>query len=106
MRKNITLSLAALYLFPWGIQCLADNFISVYTERLPFATAGTVGNVAAIGAVVTMVSQLIWTGAAGKAKDKCSVLSVSLILLAAFSLLFLIGGITKPLLYLFVFLFY
>lgn len=106
MQKKISMSLVALYLFPWGIQCLVDNFISVYTEAQPFATAKTVGEVAAIGAIVTMISQLVWTNIAGKARDKSNVLMTSLIFLTMFSLLFLIDNITKPLLYLFVFLFY
>ena len=106
MQKKLTFSLILLYLVPWGIQCIIGNFMPVYVASLPFATEKTVGEVAALGAVITMISQVVWTKIADKSKSKNNVLALSLILLAIFSGLFLIKGITKPLLYLFVILFY
>ncbi len=106
MSKKLSVTLAALYLLPWGIQCLVNNFIPVYVASLPFATAQTVGDVVGLGAVITVFSQLFWSFLAGKAKNKSNVLALSLLLLGAFSLLFMFDGITKPLLFFFVILFY
>ena len=106
MSRRLPVFLTALYLLPWGIQCLVNNFIPVYVASLPFATAQTVGDVVGLGAVITVFSQLLWSFFAGKAKNKSNVLALSLLLLGIFSLLFLIKGITKPLLFLFVTLFY
>ena len=106
MQKRISFALVALYLFPWGIQVLVDNFISVYTGSLPFATEKTVGEVGAIGAIVTMIAQLLWTRAADRIKDKSNALTLSLLLVAVFASLFLVFDVTKPLLFLFVTLFY
>lgn len=106
MQKKLTFTLILLYLLPWGIQCIISNFMPVYVASLPFATEKTVGEVAALGAIVTMVSQMIWTKIADKSKNKSNILALSLILLAAFSMLFLIKGITKPILFAFVILFY
>lgn len=106
MQKKITFTLILLYFLPWGIQCIIGNFMPVYVASLPFATEKTVGEVAALGAIVTMISQMVWTKFADKAKDKSNVLALSLMLLALFSMLFLIKGITKTLLFVFVILFY
>ena len=106
MQKRISFALIGLYLFPWGMQVLVDNFISVYTGSLPFATEKTVGEVGAIGAIVTMLAQLIWTRAAGRTKDKSNALTLSFVLVAVFASMFLIFDVTKPLLFLFVTLFY
>lgn len=106
MQKNLTFPLMMLYFVPWGIQCIIGNFMPVYVASLPFATEKTVGEVVALGAVITMISQVVWTKFADKSKNKNNVLVLSLILLAAFSGLFLIEGITKPILFIFVILFY
>ena len=105
MKKRLTLVLAGLYFFPWGIQCLVDNFLPIYVVSLPFATERTVGEIAAIASVVTMVSQLMWTNIAGRSKNKSNVLALSLVFLFIFSLLFLLD-INRPLLILFTVLFY
>ena len=82
MQKNLTFPLMMLYLVPWGIQCIIGNFMPVYVASLPFATEKTVGEVAALGAVITMISQVVWTKFADKSKNKNNVLVLSLILLA------------------------
>ena len=106
MKRKLTVSLTALYLLPWGMQCLINEFMSVYVSSLDFATPKTVGEVIGLGAIITAISQLIWGYFASKAKRKNLVLSLSLILVTAFSLLFLIPDITKLKLMLFVILFY
>ena len=106
MQKRISLSLIMLYLLPWGIQCLINNFISVYVISLPYATEKTVGEVAAIGALVTVLSQFIWTKMADRTAYRGRLLSLSLILLTAASLLFCIKGFSKILLFVFVIFFY
>ena len=106
MRKNLGISLILLYMIPWGIQCIIGNFMPIYVASLPFATEKTVGEVTALGSVVIMLSQLVWTKIADRSKNKNNVLALSLVLLAAFAGLFLIKGITKPLLFIFVILFF
>ncbi len=105
MSKKLTPILIGLFLFPWGIQCLVDNFLPIYVASLPFSTEKTIGEISAIGAIVTMISQLVWTSFAGKARDKSRVLALSLILLTVFALLFLLP-MTKALLILLTVLFY
>jgi len=106
MSRKLPFFLTALYLLPWGIQCLVNNFIPVYVASLPFATEQTVGDAVGLGAVITTLSQLLWSFWASKAKSKTLVLSVSLLFLSGCSLLFLTEGNTKPLLFLFIVLFY
>ena len=106
MNKRLPFLLITLYFLPWGIQCLVNNFIPVYVDSLPFASAQTVGDVVGLGALITTVSQLTWSFFAGKAKNKSNLLALSLLLLSVFSLLFLIKEITKPTLFIFVILFY
>ncbi|MDY4976582.1 MAG: MFS transporter [Clostridia bacterium] len=105
MRKA-TVLLPFLYLLPWGVQCLVNNFMPVYLASLPFATEKTVGYVMAFGSVVTMVTQPVWAKAADRSSNKSRVLMWSFICLAFFSILFINQKITQPLLYGMVFLFY
>ena len=106
MQKKLTYIMAFLYILPLGLQCIIGNFMPIYVASLPFATEKTVGEVTALGAIVTMLSQLIWTKCADKSGKKRDLLTLSLILVAAFSLLFLINIKSKPLLFIFVILFY
>ncbi len=104
--KRVTFSLLGMYLLPWGIQYLVNNFMSVYVASFPFSTEKTVGEILGIGALVTCLSQTVWSYVAGKARNKANVLCLALILLTVFSLLFLNGAMTKTLLYISVILFY
>ncbi len=104
--KRITLTLIVLYLLPWGMQCLINNFMSVYVASLPFATEKTVGEVIGLGAIITCISQTVWPYWAGKSKNKSNVLCLSLVMLTAVSLLFLNGAMTKVILFATVVLFY
>lgn len=106
MQRKISFTLILLYLLPWGIQCLVNNFISVYVISLPFATEKTVGEVAAVGALVTVLSQFIWTRMADKTLYRGRVLAISLILLTIASLLFCLDNHSKILLFVFVIFFY
>ncbi|MBR2339852.1 MAG: MFS transporter [Clostridia bacterium] len=106
MKKRISAALIMLYLFPWGIQFMVSNFLPVYVASLPFANEETVGTVTAIGAVVTVFAQFIWTKIADKVKRKNNVLSLTLLMLAGFSALFFIKGINLVMLYVFVVFFY
>ena len=106
MQKRFTGALILLYTLPWGLQCLVQNFMSVYVASLPFATEQTVGNVMAFGSAVIMISQLVWSRIAYRSRSKFSILSLSFFLLALFSLPFLFAKMNLLLLYLFVFLFY
>ena len=101
-----TLPLTLLYLLPWGIQCLVNNFMPVYLSSLPFATEKTVGYTVSLGAAVTMATQLAWAKAADQTGKKSGVLALSLLMLAVCSLPFLIGGMTEARLYLMIVLFY
>lgn len=87
-QKKLTFTFIILYLLPWGMQCLVDNFIPVFVNSLSFASEKTVGQVTAIGAIATMITQLLWTAPADKAKNKGNVLAFSLVLLAISSSLF------------------
>lgn len=104
--RKMTLSLLGMYLFLWGIQYLINNFMPVYVASLPFSTDKLIGEIMAIGAIVTCISQTVWPYIAGKAKNKADVLCVSLVLLTATSLLLLNSGMTKLFLYISVVLFY
>lgn len=104
--KKLTFSLLGIYMLPWGIQYLINNFMSVYVASLPFGNEKTIGEILAIGAVVTCISQAIWSYFAGKAKNKANVLCMSLVFLTAISLIFLKSGMNKPLLYISVVLLY
>ena len=64
------------------------------------------GLTAALGSVVTMVSQLLWTRIADKAAGKGRVLALNLLLLAGSAGLFFLGNITLPILLLITVLFY
>lgn len=88
--KRTTAALTLLFLLPWGIQFLVGNFLSIYVASLPFASEQTIGMVISLGSVVTMISQFLWTRQADRAKNKSTVLALSLVLLAACSALFLI----------------
>lgn len=106
MKGKISVSLIALYLLPWGIQCLINNFMPVYIASLPFATERTVGEMVGLGAVITAVSQLAWAFFAGKSRNKSNVLALSLLFLSGFSMLFLTENMTYTRLLIFVILFY
>ncbi len=106
MKTKTSVALVALYLLPWGIQCLVNNFMPVYVASLPFATERTVGEVVGLGAVITALSQLAWAFFAGKSRNKSNVLALSLLFLGASSLLFLSEDMTRARLFLFVILFY
>lgn len=87
--KKISAILIALYLLPWGIQCLVTNILPIYISELPFATESTIGLITGIGALITMVSQLIWARIADRSKRKSRVLSASLVIVTVAALLFL-----------------
>lgn len=106
MQKRLTYTLILLYALPWGLQCLVNNFMSVYVASLPFSTEQTVGNVMAFGSAITMLSQLVWARIAYHSKNRFSVLTVSLLLIVVFSLPFLYMKMNLILLYVAIFLFY
>lgn len=106
MSRRTTVCLSAIYFLPWGLQCFVNNMMPIFVASLDFATDKTVGEVAGLGAVVTAISQLIWSLASGCSKKKGMVLSLSLALLCVTSLLFLQNNITYGRLMIFVVLFY
>lgn len=106
MQKRLTGTLILLYTLPWGLQCLVQNFMSVYVASLPFSTEQTVGNVMAFGSAIIMVSQLVWSKIAYHSRNKFNILTLSFFLLALFSLPFLFVRMNLLLLYISVFLFY
>ena len=106
MTKKHSAALIALYLLPWGIQFLVANFMPIYVASLPYANEETVGIVSALGSVVTMASQLLWTRFADRTAAKGRILALNLLLLAGFSVLFFLRNITLPLLLLITVLFY
>lgn len=106
MKKRTSVLLVAIYLLPWGIQCIIQNYLPIYVNSLSFATEKTPGFVTAIGAAITAASQLLWAFFAKKAKSKNNVLAISLAFLSAFSLLFAIKDVPEPLFFVFVVLFY
>lgn len=105
-RRKTTVALALLYLLPWGIQCLVNNFMPVFIASLPFATEKTVGYAVSLGSAVTVATQLAWTKAADRAVTKSNVLALSFVCLCVCSLLFVFGGMTRARLYPFILLFY
>ena len=106
MNKRLTWTLVLLYALPWGIQCIVNNFMSVYVASLPFSTEQTVGNVMAFGSAVTMLSQLVWARIAYRSANRFNILAISLLLIVVFSVPFLYMDMNLPLLYIAVFLFY
>ena len=106
MQKRLTGILILLYTLPWGLQCIVNNFMSVYVASLPFSTEQTVGNVMAFGSAVIMLSQLVWAKIASRSTNKFKILTLSLLLIVLFSLPFLYMKMNLPLLYIAVFLFY
>lgn len=87
--KKTSAVLAALFFLPWCIQCLVTNILPMYVGGLPFATESTIGFVTGLGALITMVSQLIWSNIADR-KRKSRVLSASLLIVTVTSVLFLV----------------
>jgi MFS family permease len=106
MSKRTAVCLSALYFLPWALQCFVNNLMPIFVASLDFATDKTVGEVAGIGAIVTALSQLVWSYATGRAKRKGLVLALSLLMLCAASLLFLHDNMTYLQLLLFTVLFY
>ena len=106
MKTKTSIVLVAIYLLPWGIQCIIQNYLPIYVNSLSFATPKTAGFVTAIGAAVTAVTQLVWAYLAKRSKSKNNVLALSLIFLAGFSLLFVIKDVPKFWFFVFVVLFY
>ena len=106
MQKRLTGILILLYTLPWGLQCIVNNFMSVYVASLPFSTEQTVGSVMAFGSAVIMLSQLVWARIASRSANKFRILTMSLLLIVLFSLPFLYIKMNLPLLYIAVFLFY
>lgn len=104
--KNITPVLVILYLLPWGIQCLVNTFMPIYVASLPYGDATCVSQVIAVGAVITVISQLIWSKWADHSKNKSDILCLSLVLLGGVSLVFLKPDISKIMLMVIVILFY
>ncbi len=79
--KNITPVLVILYLLPWGIQCLVNTFMPIYVASLPYGDATCVSQVIAVGAVITVILQLIWSKWVDHSKNKSDILCLSLVLL-------------------------
>ena len=106
MKKRTSFFLVAIYLLPWGIQCIIGNYLPIYVDSLSFSTPKTIGEVTALGAAITALSQLLWALVAKKAKNKNTVLALSLLFLAGFSLLFVIKDVSKLWFFVFIVLFY
>ena len=88
--KKTTAILAALFLLPWGMQCLVNNFLPIYVAALPFATEKTVGLVTGLGSAITVGSQMIWAAIADRSGRKSRVLCLSLLIVAMCAVLFLV----------------
>lgn len=106
MSRKTTVCLSAIYLFPFALQCFVNNLMPIYVSSLGFATEKTVGEVAGVGAIMTAISLLVWSFFAGRARKKSRVLALSLGLVFATSLLFLLKDMTYIKLMIFVVLFY
>ena len=106
MSRRKTVCLSAIYLFPFALQCFVNNLMPLYVASLDFATEKTVGEVAGLGAIMTAVSLLVWSFFTGKARRKGRVLVLSMGLVLATSLLFLLKDVTYARLMVFVALFY
>jgi MFS family permease len=101
-----TAVLVAIYLLPWGIQCIIQNYLPIYVNSLSFTTEKTIGYVTALGAAITALSQLFWAYFAKRSKNKNNILALSLFFLAAFSLLFVIKNVSRLWFFVFIVLFY
>lgn len=106
MSRRRTVCLSAIYLFPFALQCFVNNLMPIFVASLDFATEKTVGEVTGVGAIMTAVSLLVWSFFTGKARRKGRVLALSMGLVFATSLLFLLKDITYGKLMVFVVLFY
>ncbi len=106
MNKRLTWALLILYTLPWGLQCLVNNFMSVYVASLPFTTEQTVGSIMAFGSAVTILSQLVWAKIAYRSKNRFNVLALSFLLIVLFSIPFICLNMNLPMLCVAVFLFY
>ncbi len=106
MKKRTSVLLVAIYLLPWGIQCIIGNYLPIYVDSLSFSTEKTIGYVTALGAAITALTQLFWAFLAKRAKRKNNVLALSLGLLTVFALLFAIKDVSKIWFFVFVVLFY
>ena len=93
--KKTSAVLVALFLLPWGMQCLVSNILPIYVASLPFASESTVGLVTGIGALITMLSQFVWASIADRSKRKSRVLCTSLLIVTAASALFLAVPVTN-----------
>ncbi len=91
MKRRTTVSLMFLFFLAWGIQFLVGNFMPIYVASLPYADVETVGLITALGSVVTMGAQFVWTRIADKSKSKSRVLALNLVLVALTSVLYLTG---------------
>lgn len=105
MNRN-TIILCFLYLVPFGIQCLVNNFVPVYLAELPFTNEHIIGYIMAFASVVTIVSQMVWARIADKSKNKNFVLMWSLIGVTAFALMFTLKNVSLLTVCILVFLFY
>ena len=106
MSRRRTVCLSAIYLFPFALQCFVNNLMPLYVASLDFATEKTVGEVAGVGAIMTAISLLVWSFFTGRARKKGRVLVLSMALVLATSLLFLLKDVTYARLMVFVVLFY
>lgn len=106
MSRRRVVCLSAIYLFPFALQCFVNNLMPIYVASLDFANEKTVGSVAGLGAIMTAVSLLVWSFFTGRARRKGRVLVLSMALVFATSLLFLLKDVTYARLMVFVVLFY
>lgn len=106
MSRRRTVCLSAIYLFPFALQCFVNNLMPLYVASLDFATEKTVGEVAGVGAIMTAISLLVWSFLTGRARRKGRVLVLSMALVLATSLLFLLKDVTYARLMVFVVFFY
>ena len=105
-QKRISVILAVMFLFPWGMQFLMENFLSIYIHNLPYGTDKLIGQIQALGAIITMISQFLWTRLADKTGKTDKILVITLILLSVFSIPFLNLNISKTMLFISIILFY
>ncbi len=103
---RISIILSALFLLPWGMQFLMENFLSIYIHNLPYGTDKLIGQIQGLSAVITMLSQFFWTRLADKTGRTDKVLAITLILLSVFSIPFLNLNISKTMLFISIILFY
>lgn len=105
-QKRISIILSVLFLLPWGMQFLMENFLSIYIHNLPYGTDKLIGQIQALGAIITMLSQFFWTRLADKTGKTDKILAITLILLSVFSIPFLNLNISKTMLFISIILFY